>query len=227
MLKFQDVRIAVIGTGYVGLPVAVAFGGHFPVMAFDISATRIAELKAGRDSTREVSADELTAVPKLSFTDQESDLADCNVYIVTVPTPVDKHKRPDFAALIKASETVGRSLSKGDIVIYESTVYPGATEEICVPVLETHSGLAFNSGFTAGYSPERINPSDKTHRLADIVKVTSGSTPQTADFVNDLYGRIVTAGTHKAPTIRTAEAAKVIENIQRDVNIALINELTI
>ncbi len=227
MLKDQDIRIAVIGTGYVGLPVAVAFAGHFPVTAFDISAARIAELQAGVDSTREVSAAELRAAERLSFCDNAEELAGCNVYIVTVPTPVDRHKRPDFSALVAASETVGRSLSMDDTVIYESTVYPGATEEICVPVLERVSGLSLNNDFTVGYSPERINPSDKVHRLADIVKVTSGSTPEAADFVDALYGRIVAAGTHRAPSIRTAEAAKVIENIQRDVNIALINELTI
>lgn len=227
MIENQDVRISVIGTGYVGLPVAVAFSDHFPVVAFDISSTRIAELCAGIDSTREVTAEELAAAERLSFSDREEELANCNVYVVTVPTPVDQYKRPDFGALISASKTVGRSLSQGDVVVYESTVYPGATEEICVPVLERVSGLKFNREFTVGYSPERINPSDKTHRLADIVKVTSGSTPEAANFVDALYSKIVTAGTHRAPTIRTAEAAKVIENIQRDVNIALINELTI
>lgn len=223
----QDVRISVIGTGYVGLPVAVAFAQHYSVVAFDISTARIEELRNGIDSTREVTSEELQAADRLSFADSESELADCTVHIVTVPTPVDQHKRPDFTALVKASETVGRVLSKGDIVIYESTVYPGATEEICVPVVERVSGLTFNTDFTVGYSPERINPSDKVHRLADIVKVTSGSTPQAAAFVDMLYGRIVSVGTHRAPSIRAAEAAKVIENIQRDVNIALINELTI
>ncbi|MCR9137426.1 MAG: nucleotide sugar dehydrogenase [Alphaproteobacteria bacterium] len=223
----QDVRISVIGTGYVGLPVAVAFAQHYPVVAFDISTARIEELRNGIDSTREVTSEELQAANRLSFVDSEADLTECNVHIVTVPTPVDQHKRPDFTALVKASETVGRVLSKGDIVIYESTVYPGATEEICVPVVERVSGLTFNADFTVGYSPERINPSDKVHRLADIVKVTSGSTQQAAAFVDMLYGRIVSVGTHQAPSIRAAEAAKVIENIQRDVNIALINELTI
>lgn len=225
--SLKDASIAVIGLGYVGLPLAVEFGKQRSVTGFDINPLRIAELQAGRDHTREVPAEELAAATHLTFSSETSDLAACTVYIITVPTPIDAHKRPDLTPLIKASETVGAVLKKGDTVIYESTVYPGATEEDCVPVLERVSGLKFNTDFFAGYSPERINPGDKTHRLPDILKVTSGSTPEIATEVDALYASIITAGTHKAPTIRVAEAAKVIENTQRDVNIALINELSL
>ena len=220
-------KIAVIGLGYVGLPLAVEFGKTRPVIGFDINQTRIDALRDGRDSTLEVSEDELRESVHLSFTPDPADLAEANIYIVTVPTPIDAHKRPDLTPLIKASETLGKVLKRGDIVIYESTVYPGATEEDCVPVLERVSGLIFNKDFFAGYSPERINPGDKTHRLADIRKVTSGSTPEIAEEVDQLYASIITAGTYKAESIRVAEAAKVIENTQRDLNIALINELAI
>ncbi|WP_235694171.1 Vi polysaccharide biosynthesis UDP-N-acetylglucosamine C-6 dehydrogenase TviB [Caenibius tardaugens] len=220
-------RIAVIGLGYVGLPLAIEFGKKYPVSGFDINQERIAELREGRDSTLEVEADEFGLASQLSFSSDLEDLRDCNVFIVTVPTPIDQYKRPDLTPLIKASETVGRVLKRGDIVIYESTVYPGATEEDCVPVLEKTSGLTFNVDFFCGYSPERINPGDKQHRLTTIKKVTSGSTPEIADNVDALYASIVTAGTYKAETIRVAEAAKVIENTQRDLNIALINELAI
>ncbi|MCD1636369.1 Vi polysaccharide biosynthesis UDP-N-acetylglucosamine C-6 dehydrogenase TviB [Martelella mediterranea] len=219
--------IAIIGLGYVGLPLAVEFGKRRPVIGFDINQGRIDALRAGRDSTLEVSEDELGEASHLSFTADPADLAAASVYIVTVPTPIDAHKRPDLTPLIKASETLGRVLKRGDIVIYESTVYPGATEEDCVPVLERISGLTFNKDFFAGYSPERINPGDKTHRLPDIRKVTSGSTPEIAEEVDQLYASIITAGTYKAESIRVAEAAKVIENTQRDLNIALINELAI
>lgn len=229
MRTFSDetVRLAVIGLGYVGLPLAVEFGKHRLVVGFDINRTRIEKLRAGHDTTFEVDDEELASADKLSFTDQADDISGCNVFIVTVPTPIDAHKRPDLTPLIKASETIGKVLKRGDIVIYESTVYPGATEEDCVPVLERVSGLQFNVDFFAGYSPERINPGDKTHRLTTITKVTSGSTPEVANFVDQLYASIVAAGTHKAPSIRVAEAAKVIENTQRDLNIALINELAI
>jgi UDP-N-acetyl-D-galactosamine dehydrogenase len=224
----QDMKkIAVIGLGYVGLPLAVEFGKIRPVIGFDINESRIDALRTGRDNTLEVSAEELTAASQLSFTTDTADLADASIYIVTVPTPIDAHKRPDLTPLIKASETLGRVLKRGDIVIYESTVYPGATEEDCVPVLERVSGLKFNVDFFAGYSPERINPGDKTHRLPDICKVTSGSTPEVAEEVDQLYASIITAGTYKAESIRVAEAAKVIENTQRDLNIALVNELAI
>ncbi|MDO9147202.1 MAG: Vi polysaccharide biosynthesis UDP-N-acetylglucosamine C-6 dehydrogenase TviB [Hydrogenophaga sp.] len=219
--------IAVIGLGYVGLPLAVEFGKLRPVVGFDINARRIADLQAGRDHTLETEPAELQAARHLSFTTDIEALRGCTRFIVTVPTPIDEHKRPDLTPLIKASETVGRVLKKGDIVIYESTVYPGATEEDCVPVLERVSGLTFNVDFFAGYSPERINPGDKAHRLPSIRKVTSGSTPEVADAVDALYAEIITAGTHKAASIRVAEAAKVIENTQRDVNIALINELAL
>lgn len=225
--SLETSKIAVIGLGYVGLPLAVEFGKHRPVVGFDINTKRIEALQAGHDSTLEVSGDELAKANGLRFSSDLSDLEVCNTYIVTVPTPIDDHKRPDLTPLIKASETIGKVLKRGDMVIYESTVYPGATEEDCVPVLERVSGLKFNVDFFAGYSPERINPGDKTHRLTTITKVTSGSTPEVADFVNDLYASIVTAGTHKAPSIRVAEAAKVIENTQRDLNIALINELAV
>lgn len=223
----KDAPIAVIGLGYVGLPLAVEFGKQRKVVGFDINAARIDELRAGEDSTLEVEAAELGQAMHLSFTSDLNDLADCTIFIVTVPTPIDEHKRPDLTPLLKASETIGKVLKRGDIVIYESTVYPGATEEDCVPVLERVSGLVFNQDFFAGYSPERINPADKTHRLPNIVKVTSGSTPEIADKVDALYASIITAGTHKAPSIRVAEAAKVIENTQRDVNIALVNELAL
>ena len=223
----KNAKLAIIGLGYVGLPLAVAFGKIRPVVGFDINAARIAELREGRDSTREVEPDQLAAAAQLTFTTDTTEIADCNIYIVTVPTPIDGHKRPDLRPLLAASETVGRVLKPGDIVIYESTVYPGATEENCVPVLERASGLHFNRDFFVGYSPERINPGDKEHRLETIVKVTSGSTPEVADKVDALYSEIVTAGTHKAPSIKVAEAAKVIENTQRDLNIALMNELAI
>jgi len=223
--SLERTRIAVIGLGYVGLPLAVEFGKRRPVTGFDIDSHRIAELQAGKDRTLEVAPSELAEASSLRFSSDEADLCDCTVFIVTVPTPIDAHKRPDLTPLIKASETVGRVLKPGDIVIYESTVYPGATEEDCVPVLERTSGLRFNLDFFAGYSPERINPGDKDHRLPSIKKVTSGSTPEVAEYVDALYREIITAGTHKAESIRVAEAAKVIENTQRDVNIALINEL--
>ena len=219
-------KIAVIGLGYVGLPLAVVFGEKRAVVGFDINQTRIDELNAGKDVTREVSADELAAASGLLFCTSADDLAQCQVFIVTVPTPIDEFKRPDLTPLIKASETVGKVLKPGDIVVYESTVYPGATEEVCVPVLERVSGLRFNQDFFAGYSPERINPGDKEHRIATIMKVTSGSTPAVADEVDAMYADVITAGTHKASSIKVAEAAKVIENTQRDLNIALMNELS-
>lgn len=218
-------KIAVIGLGYVGLPLAVAFGEKRPVVGFDINSKRIAKLKQGEDYTREVSANDLAAASQLSFTDSLGEIVDCTVFIVTVPTPIDDFKTPDLTPLIKASESVGEVLKSGDIVIYESTVYPGATEEVCVPVLERVSGLKFNEDFYAGYSPERINPGDKEHRVTTITKVTSGSTPAIAEEVDALYADIITAGTHKASSIKVAEAAKVIENTQRDLNIALMNEL--
>ncbi|MGD1934170.1 MAG: nucleotide sugar dehydrogenase [Candidatus Phaeomarinobacter sp.] len=220
-------RPAVIGIGYVGLPVAVAFGSLRPTIAFDVNPKRVADLMNGHDETREVDADELASAIQLTFTTKPDDLASANVYIVTVPTPIDAFKRPDLSYLERASETVGKALKRGDIVVYESTVFPGATEEHCVPVLEKMSGLTFNEDFYCGYSPERINPGDKTHRLADIQKVTSGSTPEAADLIDALYASIITAGTFKASSIRVAEAAKVIENTQRDVNIALVNELAV
>ena len=223
----DQARIAVIGLGYVGLPLAVAFGRKFPTLGFDINATRVSELREHRDHTLEVSADELRDTPLLDFSDDPAALAGCNVFIVTVPTPIDDYKRPDLRPLESASRTVGRAIGKGGVAIFESTVYPGATEEACVPIIERESGLRFNQDFYAGYSPERINPGDKQHRLETIMKVTSGSTPEVADFVDALYGSIITAGTHKASSIRVAEAAKVIENTQRDLNIALMNELAI
>jgi UDP-N-acetyl-D-galactosamine dehydrogenase len=223
----SDGPVAVIGLGYVGLPLAVEFGKRRSVIGFDIKADRIAELRAGRDHTREVPPEELAEARHLSLTSNPADLSAAKIFIVTVPTPIDAHKRPDLTPLLKASETVGRALKTGDIVIYESTVYPGATEEDCVPVLERVSGLTYNVDFFCGYSPERINPGDKTHRLTTIRKVTSGSTPEIADKVDALYASIITAGTYKAESIRVAEAAKVIENTQRDLNIALINELSI
>jgi UDP-N-acetyl-D-galactosamine dehydrogenase len=222
-----DGTLAVIGLGYVGLPIAVEFGKHRPVIGFDIKPDRIAELRAGRDHTREVPPEDLAEARHLTLTANPADLRAATIFIVTVPTPIDAYKRPDLTPLIKASETVGRVLKKGDIVIYESTVYPGATEEDCVPVLERVSGLTYNVDFFCGYSPERINPGDKAHRLTTIRKVTSGSTPEIADKVDALYASIITAGTYKAESIRVAEAAKVIENTQRDLNIALVNELAI
>lgn len=227
MLNLNDTRLAVVGLGYVGLPLAAEFGKSRDVVGFDINRVRIDELRSGHDMTLEVSSEELAQASRLSFTADVEDLRDCNVYIVTVPTPIDKYKNPDLTPLIKASSMLGEVISRGDVVIYESTVYPGATEEVCVPYIEEKSGLVFNTDFYAGYSPERINPGDKEHRVTTIRKVTSGSTPEVAVFVNELYSSIITAGTHLASTIKVAEAAKVIENTQRDVNIALINELAI
>lgn len=227
MKELSKIKLAVIGLGYVGLPLAVEFGKKRTVVGFDINQPRIAALQAGHDSTLEVSDAEMAEAAQLSYTSNLDDLKNCNVFIVTVPTPIDDFKRPDLTPLIKASETIGQVLKKGDIVIYESTVYPGATEEDCVPVLERVSGLVFNQDFYAGYSPERINPGDKEHRVTNIKKVTAGSTLEIADIVDALYNEIITVGTHKAKSIRVAEAAKVIENTQRDVNIALINELAL
>src|SRR5580700_3282476 len=227
MLSLRKCRVGVIGLGYVGLPLAVEFGKHFDTVGFDVNATRIKQLAARRDVTLEVSGRELASATRLKFTTALADLKRCRVYIVTVPTPIDDYKRPDLTPLVKASESVGKVLKKGDVVVYESTVYPGCTEEVCVPILERESGLKFNRDFFAGYSPERINPGDKEHRLTTIRKVTAGSTPAVADFVDKLYSSIITAGTHKASSIKVAEAAKVIENTQRDVNIALINELAL
>lgn len=227
MFRLDETKIAVIGLGYVGLPLAVEFGNRFPTVGFDINRARIDELLKGKDSTLEVEPEKLQQVGNLTFTDQASSLEECNVYIVTVPTPINEHKQPDLSPIISASHTVGRILKKNDIVIYESTVYPGATEEVCVPILQEESGLHCNQEFYVGYSPERINPGDKEHRLPNILKVTSGSTPEVADFIDELYRTIITAGTHKASSIKVAEAAKVIENTQRDLNIALINELAI
>lgn len=221
----SKIKLAIVGLGYVGLPLAVEFGKKRPVTGFDINAKRIAELKKGVDHTLETSPQELGEAKHLSFSTSPEDLRACNIFIVTVPTPIDQHKRPDLTLLLSASETIGKVLKLGDIVIYESTVYPGATEEDCVPVLEKFSGLKFNRDFYAGYSPERINPGDKEHRVTTIKKVTSGSTPEIADVVDALYNEIIVAGTHKASSIKVAEAAKVIENTQRDLNIALINEL--
>ena len=222
-----NTTIAIVGLGYVGLPLAVEFGRIMKTVGFDINQHRIDELKAGHDSTLETTDAELKSATQLSYTTNLEDLRDCNVFIVTVPTPIDRNKRPDLTPLISASNAVGKVLKKGDTVIYESTVYPGATEEECVPLLEQQSGLKFNQDFFVGYSPERINPGDKEHRLPTILKVTSGSTPETAEFVDQLYQKVITAGTHKAASIKVAEAAKVIENTQRDVNIALINELAL
>ncbi len=225
--KLQDLRIAVVGLGYVGVPLAAEFGKKRPVVGFDINRRRVESLLAGKDETRELASDELAAAAYLTITDDVEQIKDCNCFIVTVPTPIDAFNRPDLLSLLSASATVGKALKPGDIVIYESTVYPGATEEDCVPVLEANSGLVFNSDFFVGYSPERINPGDREHRLPSIKKVTSGSTPEAAELVDALYRQIITAGTHMAPSIRVAEAAKVIENTQRDLNIALINELAI
>lgn len=227
LMNLADIKLAIIGLGYVGLPLAVEFGRKRPVRGFDINQRRIEELASGKDFTLETTSEELRAATHLTFTTDPNDLRDCNCYIVTVPTPIDEHKQPDLTPLIRASETVGKVLKKGDIVIYESTVYPGCTEEDCTPVLEKYSGLKFNQDFFCGYSPERINPGDKEHRVTSIKKVTSGSTPEIADLVDRLYGEIIVAGTHKAESIKIAEAAKVIENTQRDLNIALINELAV
>jgi UDP-N-acetyl-D-galactosamine dehydrogenase len=227
MLSLRNCRIGVVGLGYVGLPLAIEFGKHFVTVGFDIKRERISELRAGRDSTLEIDKNDFRAADKLQFTFQAQDLKNCTVFIVTVPTPIDEYKRPDLTPLVRASEIVATVLKKGDVVIYESTVYPGCTEEICVPILERGSGLKFNVNFFVGYSPERINPGDKEHKLTTIRKVTSGSSPEAAKFVDKLYASIITAGTYRASSIRVAEAAKVIENTQRDVNIALINELAL
>ena len=235
-ILLHKAKIAIVGLGYVGLPLAVEFGKKYSVIGFDVNSKRINQLKNGFDSTLEVESFELKKNELLSFTDNTDELAKCNIFIVTVPTPIDKYKCPDLTALMKASEMIGNVLKKGDIVIYESTVYPGCTEEECTPILEKYSGLQHiniknmhevDAGFYIGYSPERINPGDKLHRITNIKKVTSGSTPESAEFIDSLYSSIVTAGTHKASSIKVAEAAKVIENTQRDVNIALINELAI
>ena len=227
MIGENNTKIAIIGLGYVGLPLAVEFGKYFKTIGFDISESRIQELQVGNDSTLEVRPDELQEAKKLTYTKDTKDIQNCNIFIVTVPTPIDEHKKPDLTPLIKASISVGKALKKDDIIIYESTVFHGATEEICVPILEKNSDLKFNKDFFCGYSPERINPGDKEHRLTNIMKITSGSTPETANKVNALYKRIITAGTYKTSSIKVAEAAKVIENTQRDVNIALINELAL
>ncbi len=227
MLQLDEARLGIVGLGYVGLPLAVEFGKRYPTLGFDIERARIEALQRGQDRTLEVSPEELAAAERLEFSSDPERLRDCNVYIATVPTPIDRHKRPDLGPLEGASRTIGRVLAPGDLVVYESTVYPGATEEVCVPLLEAESGLKLNRDFFVGYSPERINPSDREHRVASILKVTSGSTPEAAEFVDALYRSIITAGTHKASSIRVAEAAKVIENTQRDVNIALINELAL
>ena len=228
LLPHNDaVRIGLVGLGYVGLPLAVAFGREFDTIGFDIDAVRVAELAAGGDRTLEVEPADLVAASRLRFTTDLDELRACNVYIVTVPTPIDSAKRPELTPLIEASESLGRVLKPGDVVVYESTVYPGCTEEVCVPILVRVSGLVFNRDFYVGYSPERINPGDKQHRVTTILKVTSGSTSEAADFVDALYGSVITAGTHKAGSIKVAEAAKVIENTQRDLNIALVNDLAI
>lgn len=226
-MNFSDATIAIIGLGYVGLPLAVEFGKHRPVLGFDINRARVAELQSGKDHTLECTSDQLRAAAQLRYSCEVDDLKECRVFIVTVPTPVGEANRPDLTPLVKASQTVGAALKKGDVVIYESTVYPGATEEVCVPELERISGLKFNQDFFCGYSPERINPGDKVNTLTTIKKITSGSTPVVADAVDGLYREIITAGTHKASSIKVAEAAKVIENTQRDLNIALVNELSV
>ncbi|WP_057832075.1 Vi polysaccharide biosynthesis UDP-N-acetylglucosamine C-6 dehydrogenase TviB [Colwellia sp. TT2012] len=225
--SLKNVNLAIIGLGYVGLPLAVEFGKKYPTLGFDINNKRVEELKQGHDFTLEVSSDELADSAFISYSTQVDDLKKCNIYIVTVPTPIDQHKQPDLTPLIKASAMLAKVMSKGDIVIYESTVYPGATEEVCLPEIERNCQLVFNQDFFAGYSPERINPGDKEHRVTNILKVTSGSTPEIADFIDSLYKSIITAGTYKASSIQVAEAAKVIENTQRDLNIALINELAV
>ncbi|MCH7334178.1 Vi polysaccharide biosynthesis UDP-N-acetylglucosamine C-6 dehydrogenase TviB [Acinetobacter modestus] len=227
MMQLAELKIAIIGLGYVGLPLAVEFGKKTFVVGFDIYQKRIDELRSGQDHTLEVSPDELKEASQLTYTSNLDDLRDCNFFIVTVPTPIDDYKQPDLTPLIKASTSIGKVLKEGDIVVYESTVYPGATEEVCIPVLEQVSGLKFNRDFFAGYSPERINPGDKLHRVTNILKITSGSTPEVAKFVDEIYNLIIEAGTHQASSIKVAEAAKVIENTQRDVNIALINELAL
>ena len=227
MLQLSELKIAIIGLGYVGLPLAVEFGKKLPVVGFDIHQKRIQELQNGQDHTLEVSPEELKQATQLTYSANLDDLNSCNFFIVTVPTPIDEFKQPDLTPLIKASTSIGKVLKKGDVVAYESTVYPGATEEACIPVLEQVSGLKFNQDFFAGYSPERINPGDKLHRVTNILKITSGSTPEVADFVDQVYNLVIEAGTHKAASIKVAEAAKVIENTQRDVNIALINELAV
>ncbi|MFL9552690.1 Vi polysaccharide biosynthesis UDP-N-acetylglucosamine C-6 dehydrogenase TviB [Acinetobacter baumannii] len=227
MFQLEQLKIAIIGLGYVGLPLAVEFGKHKPTIGFDINTDRIQELKSGHDHTLEVTSDELKHVHQLSYTADIEDLKTANFFIVTVPTPIDDFKQPDLTPLIKASQSIAKVLKKGDIVVYESTVYPGATEEVCIPELEKHSGLNFNKDFFVGYSPERINPGDKQRRVTNILKITSGSTPDVADYIDQVYNLIIEVGTHKAPSIKVAEAAKVIENTQRDVNIALINELAL
>ena len=227
MLGIEEARIGIVGLGYVGLPLAVEFGKQMPTVGFDIDAGRISELKIGKDSTLEVDKAEMAQAARLVYTDQVDDLRTCNVFIVTVPTPIDRYKRPDLSPLESASRTLGTILKQGDVAIFESTVYPGATEEVCVPIMESVSGLTFNRDFFAGYSPERINPGDKEHRVSNIRKVTSGSTAEAADFVDALYRKVIKAGTHKASSIRVAEASKVIENTQRDINISLINELAL
>lgn len=226
-MKLENLKIAIIGLGYVGLPLAVEFGKKLPVIGFDIHQKRIKELQNGQDHTLEVSPEELKQATHLSYSANLDDLRSCNFFIVTVPTPIDEFKQPDLTPLIKASTSIGKVLKKGDVVVYESTVYPGATEESCIPVLEQVSGLKFNQDFFAGYSPERINPGDKLHRVTNILKITSGSTPEVAEFVDQVYNLVIEAGTHKATSIKVAEAAKVIENTQRDVNIALINGLAV
>ena len=227
MLDLKKTKIGIIGLGYVGLPLAVEFGKQYPTVGLDLKKDRVDELSAGRDSTLEVTNEELAEARQLSFSSSPEVLTDCNVYIVTVPTPIDSHNQPDLSYLKGASETVGGLVKIGDVVIFESTVFPGATEEVCIPVIEEISGLDYNRDFFAGYSPERINPGDKEHRVSNILKVTSGSTPEVGDYVDDLYASIITAGTHRASSIRVAEASKVIENTQRDLNIALINELAL
>jgi UDP-N-acetyl-D-galactosamine dehydrogenase len=224
-ISLESVRIGVLGLGYVGAPLAASFGRHFPTVGFDIDPKRIEELGVGHDRTRELRKDELKLAKKLSFAVDPAALKSQNFFVVTVPTPIDEAKRPDLGALIAASETVGKAIRKGGIVVYESTVYPGATEEVCIPVVEKASGLKYNSGFFAGYSPERVNPADPEHRLPAVKKIVSGSTAETTDLVDAVYSRIVAAGTHRVSSLRVAEAAKVIENVQRDVNIALVNEL--
>ena len=227
MYSIDNIHIGVIGLGYVGLPLAVEFGKKIKTLGFDINQKRIEELRAGNDRTLETDSDELTAATHLSFTSNLEDMKSCNFFIVTVPTPIDEHKQPDLTPLVKASTALGKVIAKDSIIVFESTVYPGATEEVCVPIIEQESGLTFNKDFYVGYSPERINPGDKEHRLPTIKKVTSGSTPKVAKFVNEVYASIITAGTYLASSIKVAEAAKVIENTQRDVNIALINELAL
>lgn len=223
-MNLQDVKFGIIGLGYVGLPLAVEFGKCFPTVGYDVKEDRVKELLAGHDSTKECTDEELAQAKSLTYTSQLADIASCNFYIVTVPTPITEEKTPDLTPLKKASQALANVISKGDIVVFESTVYPGATEEVCIPIIEKHSGLVFNQDFFAGYSPERINPGDKVNRLPTIVKITSGSTPETAEFIDTVYRQIITAGTHKASSIKVAEAAKVIENTQRDLNIAVINE---